>query len=115
MKKDQPKSPQLKFQPAIEAVKGKIPQTELSRQYNTDPKLVSRWKTELLEKGYQVFENKKDNSEKQIEQLEQVIGKKEIEIQLLKILESLQLALKDKVKIARRFSKQFTVDYAVRL
>ena len=84
MSKKQPKSPQLKFQLALEAIKGKISQTELSRQYNTDPKLVSRWKNEVLERGYQLFENKKDNSQKQIEQLEQVVGKKEIEIQLLK-------------------------------
>jgi transposase len=84
MSKKQPKSPQLKFQLAIEAIKGKISQTELSRQYSSDPKLVSRWKNEVLERGYQLFENKKDNSQKQIEQLEQVVGKKEIEIQLLK-------------------------------
>ena len=84
MSKKQPKSPQLKFQLALEAIKGKISQTELSRQYNTDPKLVSRWKNEVLERGYQLFENKKDNSQKQIEQLEQVVGKKEIEVQLLK-------------------------------
>jgi len=84
MSNKQPKSPQLKFQLAIEAIKGKISQTELSRQYNADPKLVSRWKNEVLERGYQLFENKKDNSQKQIEQLENVIGKKEIEIQLLK-------------------------------
>ena len=84
MSAKQPKSPQLKFQLAIEAIKGKISQTELSRQYSADPKLVSRWKNEVLERGYQLFENKKDNSQKQIEQLEQVVGKKEIEIQLLK-------------------------------
>ena len=84
MSKAQPKSPQLKFQLAIEAIKGKISQAELSRQYDTDPKLVSKWKNEVLERGYQVFENKKDNSAKQIEQLENVIGKKEIEVQLLK-------------------------------
>jgi len=44
---------------------------------------VSRWKNEVLERGYQLFETKKDNSQKQIEQLENVIGKKEVEIQLL--------------------------------
>lgn len=84
MSKKQPKSPQLKFQLAIEAIKGKISQAELSRQYNADPKLVSRWKNEVLERGYQLFENKKDSSQKQIEQLENVVGKKEIEVQLLK-------------------------------
>jgi len=84
MSRTQPKSPQLKFQLAIEAIKGKISQTELSRQYDADPKLVSKWKNEVLERGYQLFENKKDNSQKQIEQLENVIGKKEIEVQLLK-------------------------------
>lgn len=78
------KSPQLKFQLAIEAIKGRIPQVELSQQYDADPRLISRWKTELLDKGYQVFENTKDNSQQQIEKLENIIGKKEIEIQLLK-------------------------------
>ena len=84
MSKAQRKSPQLKFQLAIEAIKGKVSQAELSRQYETDPKLVSKWKNDLIERGHQVFESKKDNSQKQIEQLENVIGKKEIEIQLLK-------------------------------
>ena len=84
MYKAKRKSPQLKFQLAIEAIKGKISQTELSRQYEADPRLVSKWKNELLSNGYQLFETKKDNSSKQIEQLENVIGKKEIEIQLLK-------------------------------
>lgn len=84
MKRTKPKSPQLKFQLALEAIKGKVSQTELSRQYDLDPKLVSKWKNDLIERGYQVFENKKDNSQKQIEQLENVIGKKEIEVQLLK-------------------------------
>lgn len=78
------KSSQLKFQLAIEAIKGKIPQAELARQYEADPKLVSRWKTELLNRGYQVFETKQDSSKQEIEKLENIIGKKEIEIQLLK-------------------------------
>jgi len=84
MSKAQPKSPQLKFQLALEAIRGKMSQADLSRQYDVDPKLVSKWKNEVIERGYQVFESKKDNSAKQIEQLEQVIGKKEIEVQLLK-------------------------------
>jgi len=85
MTKTKPKSAQLKFQLAIEAIKNKVAQTELARHYDLDPKLVSRWKTELLERGHQVFEtNQKDDSLKQIERLENIIGKKEVEIQLLK-------------------------------
>ena len=86
MKKNTRKSPQLKFQLAIEAIKGKIPQAELCRQYDADPRLVSRWKKELTERGYQVFESNNNTSgqQKEVEKLENIIGKKEIEIQLLK-------------------------------
>ncbi len=76
----------LKFQLAIEAIQGRVSQIELSRQYNINQNLITRWRKELLEKGYQIFENGKssDKPERKIEELEKLIGKKEIEIQLLK-------------------------------
>lgn len=75
----------VKFQLAIESIKENIPQTELARQYNINPALISRWKQELLNNGYQIFEHKRiDENRKRIEELENIIGKKEIEIQLLK-------------------------------
>lgn len=76
----------LKFQLAIEAIQGRVSQIELSRQYNINQNLITRWRKELLEKGYQIFENGKSSAEpgRKVEELENLIGKKEIEIQLLK-------------------------------
>jgi len=75
----------LKFQLALEAIRGNVSQIELSRQYAINQNLITRWRKELLNKGYQIFENgKSDEAGKKVEELEKLIGKKEIEIQLLK-------------------------------
>jgi len=47
--------------------------------------LFPRWKRQFEEKGPGIFEDRKtDESQKKIEELTRMIGKKEIEIELLK-------------------------------
>jgi transposase len=78
--------PQVKFQAALEAIKGEKSLVELARIYNVHPNTIVKWKAELMEKGATVFSNETQEKEleKKIRDLEQLIGKKEVEIALLK-------------------------------
>jgi len=79
-------SAQIKFQIAIQAVSRQKAVQEISREYDINPNLVTKWKKKLEEEGYRVFETKtpEDDPRKRISELESIIGKKEVEIQLLK-------------------------------
>ncbi|MDD1778670.1 MAG: hypothetical protein LUQ65_10930 [Candidatus Helarchaeota archaeon] len=53
---------------------------------NSHPITITHWKKELIEKGPEIFakETKIHENEKRIEELEPLIGHKEVEIALLK-------------------------------
>lgn len=61
---------------------------EVARTYGVTPGLVSKWKKQLEENGSAVFETTpdKENRElkKKVGKLEQIIGKKEVELALIK-------------------------------
>ncbi|SDE98883.1 Transposase [Thermus arciformis] len=86
MKKPKAVPPQVKFQAALEAIKGEKSLVELARIYNVHPNTIVKWKAELMEKGATIFSNETQEKEleKKIRDLEQLIGKKEVEIALLK-------------------------------
>jgi len=74
----------VKFQAVLEVIKGKAV-GEVARLYGFHPTLFPRWKRQFEEKGPGIFEDRKtDESQKKIEELTRMIGKKEIEIELLK-------------------------------
>ena len=77
---------QLKLQIVLEAIKRKGSHTEIARQYDIHPQMVTNWKREFFQKGSSVFEKeqKKESASKKIEELEKIIGQQTIEIQLLK-------------------------------
>jgi transposase len=79
-------SPKFQFQVVLELLKGDREAAEIARAYNIHPTTVSRWKQEFLEKGAEVFG--KDTTvaqyEKKIKELEQLLGRKEVEIALLR-------------------------------
>lgn len=90
MDKQEPKlsrkaySSHVKFQAVMEVIKGKAV-GEVARLYGFHPTLFPRWKRQFEEKGPGIFEDRKtDESQKKIEELTRMIGKKEIEIELLK-------------------------------
>ena len=80
-------SPQFKFDRALEAIK--IDNlSEISRKYGVSINVLSNWRSQLLQRGTQVFETS-PNQEKnilknKIGKLEQMLGKKEVELNLLK-------------------------------
>lgn len=77
-------SSRVKFQAVMEVIKGR-PVGEVARLYGFHPTLFLRWKRQFEERGPIIFEDgKKDESQKKIEELTRMIGKKEIEIELLK-------------------------------
>ena len=79
-------SPKLKFQVVLELLKGKTTPAQISRTYDVHPNSAGLWKRVVLEKGPEIFS--KDSVvaeyERRIAELEQLVGKKEVEIALLK-------------------------------
>lgn len=80
-------TPQFKFNLAKEAIKtGNV--SEISRKYNVNANVVSRWVQQFDEHGYHIFETTPDQQNKQLKgkvaKLEQLVGKKEVELNLLK-------------------------------
>ncbi len=79
-------SPRFQFQVVLEVLKGDRDSVEIARVYNLHPTTVFRWKREFLENGAEVFG--KDGTvaqyEKRIHQMEKLLGRKEVEIALLR-------------------------------
>ena len=61
---------------------------EVARRYNMNSNLVSKWKTAFLEHGPEMFETNTNKElvhlRAKVAKLEQIIGKKEIELNLIK-------------------------------
>ena len=80
-------SPQFKFDRALEAIKNDN-LSEISRKYGVSVNILSKWRSELLAKGAQTFANSPDKEKNQLKakiaKLEQMLGKKEVELNVLK-------------------------------
>ena len=70
----------------MELIQGEKTPGQVAKAYGVHPNSASAWKRIFLEKGPEIFA--KDSTvaeyERQIGQLEQLLGKKEVEIALLK-------------------------------
>ena len=84
-KKGKRYSPRFQFQVVLEVLKGDRDAVEIARVHDLHPTTVSRWKREFLENGAAVFG--KDTTlltyEKKIQEMERLLGRKEVEIALL--------------------------------
>jgi transposase-like protein len=78
--------PKLKFQIVLEALKGDRSVGQIAKAYGVHPNSVNKWKQEFLENGPEVFDQEGvvAEYEKHMADLEQLLGKKEVEIALLK-------------------------------
>ena len=86
-KKIKKHSPEFKFKVALESfIKDNV--TEVARQYGINPNQLSLWRKQFVDQGHRAFEGngskETDKHRKKVEQLENLIGKKEVEISLLK-------------------------------
>jgi len=79
-------SAKLKFQVVLEALKGEKTVVQIAKAYRLHPNSVDLWKRAFLERGPSVFarDDAHDGSAQRIAELEQLLGKKEMEIALLK-------------------------------
>lgn len=79
-------SPKVKFHAVLEALKGDKEVSQIARAYGIHPRSIYFWKDQFIEKGPEVFSEKNIVSqyEKRVAELERIIGKKEVEIALLK-------------------------------
>lgn len=79
-------SPQLKFQIVLELLRGEKTPGQVAKAYGVHPNSASAWKRTFLEKGPEIFaqDGTVAEYERRIADLEQLLGKKEVEIALLK-------------------------------
>jgi transposase-like protein len=78
--------PKLKFQIVLEVMKRDKSVGQIAKAYGVHPNSVNKWKQEFLENGPDVFDQGGNVAEyeRRIAELEQLLGKKEVEIALLK-------------------------------
>ena len=80
-------SAQFKFKVVLESFQAESV-AEVARRYGVHPNQLSMWRKQFQESGPKLFEVGKDGEavaqKKRIAQLENLIGKKELEISLLK-------------------------------
>ena len=86
MSKRKTYSAQFKFQLVLECLNGIRSDAEIACGYAVHPITLSKWKTQFLDHGSEVFGGKEEvkRSEERQAQLERVLGQKEVEIALLK-------------------------------
>ena len=79
-------SPEFKFQVAMEVLQSDRSVADIARAYDVHPVTVSNWKRHFEEHGAEVFGGKEEikTYEKRLADLERIVGKKEVEIALLK-------------------------------
>ncbi len=79
-------SPRFKFRVVLEALAEEKTTSQIAKQYGVHPNSVELWKKSFLEHGPDLFaeSNTVKEYESQIAKLEQLLGKKEVEIALLK-------------------------------
>lgn len=78
---------QFKLDRALEAIATNNV-AEIARKYNLNANVIYAWRDQLIERGPSVFDTAINNETKElrakVSKLEQMIGKKEVELNLLK-------------------------------
>lgn len=79
-------SPKLKFQVVLEALTGEKTPGQIAKAYDVHPNSVGLWKKAFVERGPEVFAKNATvrEYERRISELERLVGRKEVEIALLK-------------------------------
>ena len=88
-------TPEFKAEVVIEALCGQSSQAELCRKHNISDAQLSTWKRQLLENASTFFEpvDKKTNaSQQRITQLEQLVGRLTLELDIQKKVSTLQVS-----------------------
>ncbi len=87
MSKKKSYAPQFKFDRAMEATSTDSV-SEIARKYGLNANVIYLWKKQLIERGPKAFETAPDQNVRELKskvaRLEQMVGKKEVELNLLK-------------------------------
>ena len=88
-------SAEFKFETVLEALRGEKSAAQICRERDINENLLSRWKQEFLEQGASLFSRgeraaaAQSESEAQIAELERMVGKLTMQIDVLKKASSL--------------------------
>jgi len=81
-------APQFKFDRAMDALRNNGNIADIARKYGLNANLLYLWRDQLIERGPHIFETAPDQAANELKakvaRLEQMIGKKEVELNLLK-------------------------------
>lgn len=79
-------TPEFKVRVVLELISGKKSLSQASRDYSIKDSVLSRWRQEFLERAPQVFEQSgdKDNQAQKIAELERVIGRMTVQLEMAK-------------------------------
>jgi len=77
---------EFKARVVLELISGAKSLAEVCRQYQLNSPMVTRWKSEFLEKAPQLFQTGEQNSQEQarIAELERLIGRLTLELEIAK-------------------------------
>lgn len=75
----------LKFQVVLEAIRGERTPGQIAKAYGVHANSIGIWKQQFLKRGPSLFEAEAGGeSDRRLSELERLLGKKEVEIALLK-------------------------------
>ena len=79
-------SPKFKAQVVLDVLQSDKTEAEVARAYDVHPNTVNRWKDTFLENASDVFggDEQLQEYEQKVSEFKQLLGKKEVEIALLK-------------------------------
>jgi transposase-like protein len=78
-------SSRVKFKIVMEVLTGERTPAQIAKAYGVHPNSIGYWKKTFMERGPEIFESGGGSErERRIADLEQLLGKKEVEIALLK-------------------------------
>ena len=88
---------EFKTQVVLDIITGRQSNSAICRQHNLKPQLVSRWKTEFLERAAIVFAGDKQQAADQehIAELERLVGRLTLELEVAKKASSIWQATKN--------------------
>jgi len=78
-------SPEFKARVVLESLRGDVSQAEICRKYNIASDQLSRWRKRLIEQAPKLFsDGRNDPHLERIAQLEQLVGRLTLELEILK-------------------------------
>ena len=79
-------SPQFKAQTVLDLLTGVANQAEICRQHQLSPAMVARWKATVLEQLHRLFDEESlpNPEQTRIADLEQLVGRQALELEILK-------------------------------